>query len=149
MMLVLTGCASWPGDSASIARPDPNSPRAFSFQRDTFAFANETVWQYKDGKPVQSVPDKTDPEGEGYIHHCFVMSRAALQFWKFARFEPNAPKLSRAELAERVRLIARRAAWRDALPPAERVVLPGYRDLRQFSATEGGLLRENLGASWP
>ena len=65
---------------------------AFDFHRDTFAFANETKWRYSvdpaTGRQV-SVPRESEPD---YTLHCFVVVRAARQFWLHARFEPVLPK---------------------------------------------------------
>ncbi|PTY01680.1 hypothetical protein DB346_11655 [Verrucomicrobia bacterium LW23] len=138
---------------ASTAAPD----RAFSPQRDTLAFCNETVWHYSDGKAV-SRPDPAAhgkgtaarPAGaESYNRRCFVMSRGVMQFWKFARFEPSRPKVSEKEYAALVRRVARISVWRNALPRGERIVIPGYANLRAFSAAQGRAIRANLGLGWP
>lgn len=129
------------GIVASAAAAPP-----FDLQRDTFVFANETVFQYgvdelgklhisKRGKPPR------------YAHRCFVMSRGALQFWQFARFAPEKKRLSREEYARLIRRISRVPVW--SRGPRERVVVPGFRDLREFSEVLPGVLQENLGAWFP
>lgn len=134
----LTGCAT----VSPTALPRPARP--FAYPADTFAFANETVFAYRDGMPVA---DDRAP-GERYTHHCFVMAAGAVQFWKFARFEPGAPPVSDRELARRIRRVVGRATWWPELPAAKRVVIPGYANLREFSAAKGALLRANLGVAW-
>ena len=46
------------------------------------------------------------------------------------------------------RSVAGRGTWLPELPAEQRVVFPGYANLREFSAAKGALLRENLGAAW-
>jgi hypothetical protein len=133
------GCAV----SAPPARPE----RAFCFERDTFAFANETVWDYADGAG-RSAGATDAPAAERYTRRCFVLACSAVQFWKFARFEPDAEPLPAAELARRIRRVRAVAAWRDALPADEKIVLSGYPDLRSFSERQGRLLRQHLGPGW-
>jgi len=132
-VLVLSGCAH----HATFSRAE----RSFQFGRDTFAFANETVWQYDQGQRLQKETGRI--KEEKYSRRCFVMSRASLQFWKFAHFEPRASKLSSKVLAERIRLITRREVWREPLSPTEKIVIPGYVNLHEFSRQEGSLLRQH------
>src|SRR5690242_812858 len=63
----------------------------FRFDRDTFAFANETVFEYHDGHASLSKSSAT--KRDAYNRHCFVMSRTAMQFKKFARFQPQSTPL--------------------------------------------------------
>ena len=120
----------------------------FRFDRDTFVFLNATVLVYKNGHAVGKRPqDKNAPKL--YTQRCFVMTRAALQFHKFARFDPKARPLDDAALAARVRDVARRQAWNPPLPARQRVVFPGYANLRQMSKARGDVLRANIGLGWP
>jgi len=128
--------------------PAEQAPRAFCFETDTFAFANETVWNYVDGE-VRPQADREPAEARRYTRHCFVMVRAAMQFWKFARFEPSAAPLVDGELAARVRLVSKRHVWLPPLPEEHRVVFPGFRNLREISAASAGIFQDNMGAAWP
>lgn len=135
------------GFAAGCAQREPRTPpRPFSFAHDHFAFANETVWNYADGRPQRE--GRNAPERR-YTRRCFVMSRAAMQFWKFARFEPAAPKLSERELAGKIRQITRRPVWKGALPEDKRVVIPGYSDLFALSKQQPKILQANIGLGWP
>lgn len=134
-----------PGADAKVAGEPP-----FRFDRDTFDFANQTVWEYRDG--VAQLRRKTAADAgkpDAYTRRCFVMARAAAQFHKFARFDPRSAPLDDATLARRVRAVARIQPWRAPFPPEKRIVFPGYADLRAFSKAHGRVLQENLGLGWP
>jgi len=124
------------------------SGATFRFDRDTLTFANSTVFEYHAGvaRARQSGPDreKTPP----YTRRCFVMSRSVIQFHRFARFDPRGAPLDDQELARRVRDVARRPPWHPALADNERVLFPGYPDLRELSKKRGRVLQENLGLGW-
>lgn len=118
----------------------------FQFERETFAFANSTVFEYRDGVIVRrGRKEKSDR----YTRRCFVMSRAAMQFHKFARFDSRRATVDDKELARRIRNVARRQPWNPALPENERIVFPGYANLRQMSKARGRVLQENIGLGWP
>jgi hypothetical protein len=120
--------------------------RPFEISRDTFAFSNDTAWQYgvdEQGK-LHISQRKTPAE---FSHRCFVLTRAVLQFWQFARFEPNQPRVSREEYRKRLKQVCRIPVWSSG--PKEKIVFPGYRDLHDFSLAYEGLLKEDLGKWWP
>lgn len=119
----------------------------FRFDRDTFAFANMTVFQYENG--VAHLRRGEDARQRRYTRRCFVLSRTAMQFRKFARFDPHLPPLNDRELATRIRMVTTRAAWKPPLPEDQKVVFPGYADLRQMSEARGLILQENAGKGWP
>jgi hypothetical protein len=126
--------------------PQMTAPRQFSLAHDTFGFSNETVWNYKEGE-VRSGNRK--PKGEAYSRRCFVMARAALQFWKFARFDPEGSPLDDQELALRIRRVADLEAWKEVLPPGRRILFPGYPDLRSISTAQREIFQHNIGLGWP
>ncbi len=121
----------------------------FRFERDTFAFANETVFDYQDGHPRLRGPSTAGARSKRYASRCFVMTRAALQFHKFARFDPIAAPLDDRALAERIRAVTRQPAWQEELPVGRRIVFPGYANLRAMSTKRGRLLQDNIGIGWP
>jgi hypothetical protein len=131
---------------AHVSQHPNNLSRSFDFQQDTFAFINQTVWTYKDGKRVQT-PESRSTNEDRYVHHCFVMARATIQFWRFARFDPNSPAVSDAELERRIEQVVGRHPSHACLPLDERVVFPGYANLRDLSSRQGPLLRKHLGSS--
>jgi hypothetical protein len=119
-----------------------------NFKRETLAFANSTVFEYDKGQIIRKSNNRKE-KSERYTRRCFVMSRTVVQFHKFARFEPHAAPLNDAELAARIRAVTRKQPWHDALPAEQRIVFPGYRDLRAMSAARGSLLQRNIGLGWP
>ena len=130
LVLVCAGCASVPPIERSA--PRPASGATLRFGVDTFAFRNDIRWKN---------PGKTDL----YANYCFVMARGVTQFHRFARF---APELPRAELdvdTALVRQVIARAPWENPLPPEERVVIPGYASLYEFSAAQEPAVKAGLG----
>src|SRR4051794_18266830 len=123
--------------------------RPFDFKRDTFAFANETVFEYHDGSASLRHDAPGAVKTKRFVQHCFVMSRSVEQFRKFARFDPSKPSLDDAELAERIRHITRSPAWEPPVAEKDRIVIPGYSDLRSLSRARGEIVRNNIGLGWP
>jgi len=128
--------------------PASSAPRPFRYETDTFSFANETVWNYVNGS-VQSESSRTRGQNRDYARRCFVVTRAAVQFWKFARFDPEAAPLVRDALAVRIRQVTGRSVWLPALPHDRRIVFPGYANLREISAADPSIFQANLGLGWP
>jgi hypothetical protein len=130
---------------------DPRTPETlrsgFSFQHDTFAFANETVFEYQipSSKPA---PKRSASEANAeYTLRCFVMARSARQFFQHARFDPTQRTLSDAEYAELVRRVVATDPREDHSkgPP---ITIPGYPNLRAFSAAREKVVKEELGGAW-
>jgi hypothetical protein len=120
----------------------------FRFDRDTFAFQNATVLKYKDGLPYLQVKASREDPANQYTRRCFVMSRTAMQFRKFARFDPSGAPLDDLELAARIRAVARSAPWGESLPENQRIVFPGYANLREMSKARAHVFQENLGSGF-
>ena len=133
VLAVLTAaCAPAPARPAAIVAPDVTRVPGFSFEADTFAFPN----QIRARNP--GVPGL-------YANYCFVLARGVRQFHQFARFDPAAPRVERAEYERLVRAVVSRAPWRGPVPPDDRVVIPGYPNLRAFSAAEEAAVKAGLG----
>src|SRR5437588_13105782 len=86
----------------------------FRFDRDTFAFANQTVFEYHEGHASLRKPSTV--RRDAYKRHCFVLCRTAMEFNKFARFDPRGIPLDDAALAERIRAVTHRQPWEEGLP---------------------------------
>jgi hypothetical protein len=138
------------GFPALWAYEPPAAPasRQFQYDTDTFSFANETVWNYVNGS-VQSESSHPQTQKRDYTRRCFVVTRAAVQFWKFARFDSQAAPLSHDELAARIREVTGRSVWLPAFSRNQRIVFPGYANLREISAADPDIFQANIGLGWP
>src|SRR6266496_536599 len=91
--LLLAGCATSP-------RSTPDA-RHFIFERDTFAYANELVWEYRFDAQGKWTHRRHEPKPD-YTHHCFVVARSAKQFFQNARFDPALPKADSSTYRRRI-----------------------------------------------
>jgi hypothetical protein len=136
------------GSVAAYNVPETPASRPFNYATDTFAFANETVWNYVDGSVRKgSNPDPSTKKD--YTRRCFVVTRAAVQFWKFAKYEPGLPALPPDQLALRIRQVTDHDVWLPPLPLGQRIAFPGYTSLREISAANPSVFQANIGLGWP
>lgn len=118
--------------------------REFDPRRDVFSFSNDTVFNYNvDAAGKLHVKGRKEKPA-GPTHCCFLFTRSAMQFWKFARFEPRQPRLSEEEYRKRIVALFKINPWENR---EERIVFPGYPDLWSFSQHHEKTIRDNLG-SW-
>lgn len=122
--------------------------RPFSFDRDTFTFANETVFEYHRGHAFRR-HEIGAQKPKRFTSHCFVMSRGTAQFRKFARFAPTLSPLDDKQLAARIREVTSQKPWAAPFAAKDRILIPGYRDLRALSRARAGIVQENIGLGWP
>lgn len=128
-------------------RSQPGLTRRFEFDRDTFAFANELVWEYRlDPVTGRMRTLRSDPPPT-YAHRCFVMVRSARQFFHHAHFEPEAPRVDATIYRRLIRAVVARDPRRPA-PDGGRVAIPGYAGLRAFSEAQAALLKAECGGAW-
>jgi hypothetical protein len=131
---VVSGCASVAPLEVALRRPSP--PDLLHFGVDTFAFANESR-SHNPGKP------------DLYANYCFVMARGVIQFQRFARFDPVAPRLPADEYTARVKQVVAHAPWTAPLPVDDRIVIPGYASLYEFSRGQEAAVKAGLvGRFW-
>jgi hypothetical protein len=121
--------------------------RSFDFFRDTFSFRNELMWEYLVDENTGAMTTRKNDPPPTYAHHCFVVARSAKQFFIHARFDPTQPACSDREFAEKIRVIVKRHVDRES-SESERIVFPGFSNLREFSAAHEKTLKANLGGSW-
>lgn len=121
--------------------------RPFVFEQDTFAFANELVWQYQFDPATGKMTNTRTVPPPSYAHRCFVMVRSARQFFYHAQFDPSLPEASNRHYAQCIRAIVARSPRRRCLPE-ERIVIPGFSSLREFSREHHELLKANCGGAW-
>src|SRR5438309_1338897 len=119
----------------------------FRFDRDTCAFANQTVFEYHEGHP--SLRRGSSVRRDMYKRHCFVLCRTAVQFKKFARFESRGTPLDDTSLTARIRAVTHRQPWAEPLPKDQRIVFPGYKNLREMSKARRELVQLSIGHGWP
>lgn len=138
--LLAGACASSP--------PVESRPQAerFRFPEDSFAYVNELVWSYsfdEDGR-LQSVGRETPTE---FGQRCAVMVRAARQFHVHARFAPERPRVARDAYAELIDRVLGRDPRRKR-PADERIVIPGFANVRAFSRAHEDLFKRAVGGPW-
>ncbi len=129
LILGLSGCASAPSMDAGVRQPAVAAP--IRFGTDTFAFPNESRSKNA-GKP------------DLYANYCFVMTRGVVQFHRFARFDPAVPRVSPSAYTERVKQVVKRSPWEEPLPADDRVVIPGYASLYEFSREQEAAVKAGL-----
>jgi len=136
LALLITGCASAP--VASHSKP-------FVFGTDTFSYSNELKWEYGFNEEGHWVSRRREPPPE-YSLHCFVVARSVRQFLDHARFDPAQPRTDETAYRRRIREIISRTSLRPS-KDADRVVIPGYANLREFSADYEALLKDECGSA--
>ena len=124
-----------------------NPPRRFKFGRDSFAYANELVWDYEPDDTSQVMVARRSSTPRTYTHRCFVMARTARQFFEHARFDASLPVADATAYGRLVRAVAAR---NPRAPSAEtgRIVVPGYDSLHSFSEAQAAVLMAHCGAMW-
>ena len=122
-------------------------PRAagkqFDLSRDSFSFTNELRWVYEFPKSGQVLTHKVEPAPE-YFFRCFPLVRSAREFFYHAEFRPDLPKAGPDEYRDLVRAVIHRNS-RYPAEPNERIVIPGFQDLHEFSAEYRELLKSQCG----
>jgi hypothetical protein len=136
--LALSGCAT--------SRPAAAGSRHFNFAQDTFAYANDLVWEYHFDERGKWVHQPREPKPD-YTHHCFVVARAAKQFFAHARFDASQPISDENTYRRLIDRVVSRSPRRET-PDERRVVIPGYANLREFSAAWTKLLQAECGGAW-
>jgi hypothetical protein len=129
VVLPLAACSSAPARPSAAAEA---TALHFAVGRDTFAFPNE-------------IRSRNAGRDDLYANYCFVLARGVRLFHGFARFDPALPPLDRAGYFERVHRALAHAPWEPDLPPDDRVVIPGYRNLYEFSRDQEAVVKEALG----
>ena len=133
----VSGCAS-----TKVYR----APRKFEFSKDTFAYANQLVWEYGNDAQGHWTTRRREPPPD-YSLHCFVVARSALQFFENARFDPQQPRADEAGYRRLVQLVVTTNP-RKPRSPEQAIVIPGYPDLRSFSKEHETLLKQECGGAW-
>ncbi|HEX4086333.1 MAG TPA: hypothetical protein VHY22_15570 [Chthoniobacteraceae bacterium] len=124
------------------------APTHFNWRRDTIAFSNDTVFSYGIDEAGHLTMHRRAVPAR-FAHRCFVLARAVLQFHKFARFAPDQPQASDEGYRRLLVHLFRISAWMPARPAQDRIVIPGYADLNDFSRGREHLMKETMGNWFP
>lgn len=124
---------------------DTSAP--FDFERDTFAFRNELVWEYRLEEPTGRMTTRRAEPAPTFAHRCFVMVKAARQFLFHAQFVPELPQPDEDACLALARAVIRRSPRRSSAP-ADRVRIPGFSGLRDLSTTHESLMKQVVGGAW-
>jgi hypothetical protein len=129
------------------AKEVSRAPRRFDFMRDSFAFANELVWEYRmDATTGKMTFGRRNPKPE-YAHRCFALARVARQFFYHARFAADQPVATGEIYRQRVRAVIGRHP-QTPCKSGEQIVIPGFAGLREFSRAQEKLLKTGCGGAW-
>jgi len=140
LLVFVSGCMAYRG-----AIPPPAHP--FVFEQDTFAFPNELKWEYFFDDDTGKVSFRRRDPPATYGQRCFVLARSTKQFHQHARFDPKLPVADEATYCRLVGRVVSR--WPSAESSAEdRIVIPGYANLRTFSQAWETVLKEECGGAW-
>ena len=124
----------------------PQIERRFVFEKDTFSFPNELLWDYHFDDSHKWVSTRKDPAPDYWLH-CFVVARSARQFFYNARFDPEKAKADDKTYRNLIHRVVS-SGTSHPLPERKKVVIPGYRDLRTFSAEHEADLKAECGGAW-
>src|SRR5205814_9592176 len=113
---------------------------------DTFAFPNQLRWESFYGTSGHWTTRDREPP-PSYSLHCFVLAASTKQFFFNARFDPQKP---RADERKYRRLIRRVVSTnpRKSLPDSNKIEIPGYATLREFSQAQERRLKAECGGAW-
>ncbi len=120
--------------------------RRFDFQKDTFSYPNELTWEYRYDPNGKWTTRWREPR-PAYSQHCFVVARSARQFFLNARFAAERPVADKATYRRLIRRVVG-CSPRHGSPESQRIVIPGYADLRAFSRDQEDVLKAECGGSW-
>jgi hypothetical protein len=129
-----------------LANCQETTTRPFVFNRDTFAFDNETYWEYHFGSDGKTT-FRPRPQKPSYAHRCFVLTRAARQFFFHATFAEDLAPVPESQYRRLLRQVLARSPRRSC-PRGERVVIPGYAGLRSFTAAHEAMVKAAAGGAW-
>ena len=119
----------------------------FVFGRDTFSYRNDLVWEYVFDDAAGKTSHHTKEIQPEYTHHCFVVARTARQFFQFARFDPTLPPTDDRTYRKLINLAVAHDPSRD-VREEQRVVIPGFTNLFDFSVAKPKLLQDECGGAW-
>jgi hypothetical protein len=121
--------------------------RQFEFARDTFAFENETYWEYHFDTAAGKTSFSPRQPKPTYAHRCFVLTRAARQFLYHVRFDAGQKAPDDPACRRLIREVVARNPRRPC-PAEKQIIIPGHASLREFSGARAPLLKAGCGGAW-
>jgi hypothetical protein len=121
--------------------------RSFDFAADTFAFANELVWAYRLDPATRRMTFHRREPKPTYTHRCFVVVRSVRQFFFHAEFDAQLTKATADDYRALIRAVIRRPMHRPSAR-GQRIVIPGFSSLREFSFQHPEWLKAGCGGAW-
>lgn len=140
LALLLSGCAGSNLWNSSFERP-------FAFGQDTFSYPNDLVWIYYRDPETGKLLHKNREVRPDYTHHCFAVARSARQFFQHARFDPAQPVADEAAYRKLIRRVVKTSP-RQHRDEKEKIVIPGYTNLFEFSLGQEKILKAECGGAW-
>ena len=137
LLVALAGCAT---RNATPQRP-------FLFYHDSFSFSNQLVWEYRFDEATGKTTTVNREPPPTYSQHCFVVARAARQFLDHTQFAPEQAAVADSNYRDLIRRVVSRSPRRIS-PPEDKITIPGFADLREFSRAKETLLKEECGGAW-
>jgi hypothetical protein len=123
----------------------PSTDRAFNFKQDTFSYANELAWEYQTDPATGQLATKQNVPKPEFVQRCFAVSRMARQFFQYARFDPISPNVDDASYRRLIATVVSRSPG--DTQHNDKVIIPGYANLRSFSQAKESLLKDASGSS--
>lgn len=120
-------------------------PRRFDFARDAFAFANELLWKYQFDSATGKMNFRKREPKPNYAHRCFVLTRAARQFLYHTQFDATQKNADDEIYRQLVRQIL---SCNPRVPSENKIIVPGFAGLREFSIVKEELLKSECGGAW-
>jgi hypothetical protein len=127
--------------------PNETGARRFEFARDSFAFANELVWEYQTDATANKRALRPRNPKPDYAHRCFALARVARQFFYHARFDAGQPVVTGDNYVQIIRAVIARHP-RIPGKVENQIIIPGFTGLREFSRTHEKLLKIECGPAW-
>ncbi|HZI32098.1 MAG TPA: hypothetical protein VFF11_07135 [Candidatus Binatia bacterium] len=122
-------------------------PHRFEFTRDSFAFANELLWEYETDPGTGKMNFRPRVPKPDYALRCFVLTRAARQFLYHAQFDATHDIADGDSYQRLVRAVVSRSP-RQPCEIQHRITISGFAGLRDFSRRHERLLKAECGGAW-
>jgi hypothetical protein len=135
------------GLAGGCAATHQGAGRPFEQGRDSFAFANELEWAYTFNEQTGKMDHHARDPQPAFVQRCFPVTIAARKFYYHARFDVSTPRVGAADYQKLAHQVGSRSQRRPS-PEAEKIVIPGYANLHEFSRDHETVLKQEIGGKW-